>query len=72
MITGDQPFRNVCRITRDGFAVAIASRPHNTGLETERDLGAYWDESRAWTIDPLFTLAMAATTRTRTSARCCG
>lgn len=59
MIVGADPFRNVCRITRDGFAVAIASRPHNTGLETERALGEYWHASRAWSIDPLFTLAMA-------------
>jgi N-acetyl-anhydromuramyl-L-alanine amidase AmpD len=59
VIVGSDAFRNVCRITRDGFAVAIAARPHNTGLESERDLGAYWDESRAWSIDPCFTLAMA-------------
>jgi len=59
VIAGVDPFRNVCRVSREGFAVAIASRPHNTGLEQERDLGAYWDESRAWSIDPLFTLAMA-------------
>ena len=59
MIEASDPFRNVCRITREGFAQAISSRSHNPGLEDERELGDYWAESRVWSIDPCFTLAMA-------------
>lgn len=59
MIVESDPFRNVCRISDGGFFAAIMGRPHNPGLDTERPIADYWEASRAWSIDPLFTLAMA-------------
>lgn len=58
-IVGADPFRGVCRISRAGFIAAIMGRRHNPGLEAERDVGEYWDESRAYAICPLFCLSMA-------------
>src|SRR5262245_27449532 len=57
-ITADSPFLGRSTISRDGFINALRGYPANAECLSERDPGAYWDESRAWGLDPNFLLAM--------------
>lgn len=57
-IEASDPFLGVCRISRAGFVAALEDYPANADLLNERDPGEYWEESRAWGVDPCFTLAM--------------
>jgi N-acetyl-anhydromuramyl-L-alanine amidase AmpD len=57
-ITADDPFLGVSRVSRAAFIGVLLERPANADCLAERDPGAYWDECRAWGVDPCFALAM--------------
>ena len=57
-ITADDPFLGRCTISRDGFHDAMYDYPASESCLAERNPGQYWDECRAWGVDPLFVLAM--------------
>lgn len=57
-ILASDPFLGVCTLSRQGFIDALRARPANRDLLDEREPGQYWDECRAWSVDPNFLLAM--------------
>jgi hypothetical protein len=56
MITRNDSYRDVVRISRRGFAARLAGA--NAGVLAERPADAYYDEAIRIGVDPLFLLAM--------------
>lgn len=56
MITADDPFKGVNRLSRDAFVRILRERA-NPGVIAERDPGQYWDVIRAHDVDACLILA---------------
>ncbi len=57
MVTANDHFQGVTRVSREKFARLLRERAAPAVL-AERDPREYWDECRRWGVDPLFILAM--------------